>query len=58
MESLVRINDFETVEGIFNLIGSSIDLQSHQPLCNSLLDLIEWMIHPVYCKFASPRRHF
>jgi len=55
LEALVYINAWDDFESIFQIFSQHIIIQTHQPTLNKLLDLLEWVIDPLYIQFAPSR---
>ena len=55
LEALVHINAWDDFESIYQIFSHHIILQSHNPTLTQLLNLLEWMIDPLY-KQISPCR--
>lgn len=55
LEALVHINAWDDFESVYQIFSHHIILQSHNPTLTQLLNLLEWMIDPLY-KQVSPCR--
>lgn len=52
INGFVLENDWENFSKMWEVYETKIDLIMYQPLLKSLLDMLEWMIHPLYSKVS------